>query len=462
MKKRTLSLLLAGALVAGLLAACGGGSGSSTAADASASAVSTPAGAGSEADAPAPSGDTTNIEFWYHDGNPTSNPIFEELIKRFEEQNPEYTVEYVGLPADSYLQKYNTAIATNTVPDVASIRDMDLSAFVNQDALMAFDDTLADFDQSANLNAAVLDAVRSAAIDGKLYCLPQYITMDIAWYNKAKMGELDIQPPATLDEFMALCEEYADPAAGGYFYSLRGGGGSMENLFDFMFTYANEYSLFDEAGNCVLADEKFVEALDTYASIYWNGWTSKDSVTNGFKEMVAEFGSGTSMYMNHNSSSLAEHQTNLGEGNFMNALSPANSEGITVTKDLSFCGYGTFNGSKNVEGARKFAEFLVSQEAASYLCQTEGRIPINDLIYEEDWYKNDEYMQVYRGILEDPDVRFLTHAIWLTQWNEFRTNLQEPGFQAVLLQERTSADVLAEWAEYLTTAQQEYLASNNS
>lgn len=459
MKKKTLSLLLASTLLAGMLAACSGGADSTPPADAGDAPASD--AASGEADAPA-GGDATNIEFWYHDGNPTSNPIFEELIKRFEEQNPGYTVEYVGLPSDSYLQKYNTAIATNTVPDVASIRDMDLSAFVNQEALMSFDESLDSFEQAGSMNAAVLDAVRSCAIDGKLYCLPQYITMDIAWYNKAKMEELGVDVPTSQSDFLALCEEYADPAAGSYFYSLRGGGGSMENMFDFIFTYANEYSLFDEEGNCVLADEKFVEALDAYASIYWNGWTSKDSVTNGFKEMVAEFGSGTSMYMSHNSSSLAEHQTNLGEGNFMNVLAPANDEGISVTKDLSFVGYGIFNGSENVEGARKFAQFLVSQEAASYLCQAEGRIPINELIYEEDWYKDDAYMQVYRGILEDPNVRFLTHAIWLTQWNEFRSNLQEPGFQAVLLQEKTSAEVLAEWAEYLTSAQQEYLASNNS
>lgn len=456
MKKRTCSLLLAGILLAGALSACGGGAQSGAAGSAE-SAVSETAPAES---VPAASGEASDIVFWYHDGNPTSNPIFEELIGRFETQNPQYRVEYVGLPSDSYLQKYNTAVATNTVPDVVSIRDMDISAMVNQDALMAFDDMLPGFDQAANLNAAVLDAVRSCAIDGKLYCLPQYITMDISWYNTAKTGEAGIEAPKTIDEFLSLCEQYADAANNSYFYSLRGGGGSMENMFDFIFTYANEYSLFDEEGNCVLNNGKFEAALDAYAGIYWNGWTSKDSVTNGFKEMVAEFGSGTSMYMNHNSSSLAEHQKNLGDGNFMNVLSPANSEGIAVTKDLSFTGYSLFNSANNADGGMEFAKFLVSQEAASYLCQAEGRIPINELIYEEDWYKGDAYMQVYKGILEDPNVRFLTHAIWLPQWNEFRSKLQEPGFQAVLLKEKTSAEVLNEWAEYLTAAQQEYLTSN--
>lgn len=402
------------------------------------------------------------IEFWYHDGNPTSNPIFEELIKRFEEKYPQYEVNYVGLPSDSYLQKYNTAVATNTVPDVVSIRDMDISSFVNQDALMCLDDVYDAFEEKDHLNEAAVEAVKTCAIDGKIYCMPQYITSDISWVNTAKLEENGIEVPATLDEFLEDCEKYADADNGTYFYSLRGGAGSMENMFDFIFTYADQDSLFDEEGNCVLSQPIFAEALDKYASIYWNGWTSKDSVTNGFKEMVAEFGSGTSMYISHNSSSLAEHKKNLGEGNFMNVIAPANSNGNVVTKDLSFTGYSVMNNAKNVEGAIAFIEYLVSAEGASYLCEQEGRVPINDLIYEEEWYKNDEYNKVYQEMLTADNVKFLPHAIWLTQWNEFRSKYQEPGFQAVLMKERTSEEVLKEWADYLTDAQKEYLAAAQS
>lgn len=400
------------------------------------------------------------IEFWYHDGNPTSNPIFEELIKRFEEKYPQYEVEYVGLPSDSYLQKYNTAVATNTVPDVISIRDMDMSSFINQEALMCVDDVYEAFEEKDHLSEAAIEAVRSTALDGKLYCMPQYITSDISWCNTQMLEEKGIEVPKTLDEFMKYCEEYADPENGTYFYSLRGGAGSMENMFDFIFTYADQNSLFDEEGNCVLSEPVFAEALDLYASIYWNGWTSKDSVTNGFKEMVAEFGSKTSMYISHNSSSLAEHKKNLGEGNFANVIAPANSNGNVVTKDLSFIGYAIMDGAKNKEGATAFINYLVSCEAASYLCEQEGRVPINDLIYEEEWYKNDTYNKVYQEMLQADNVKFLPHAIWLTQWNEFRSKYQEPGFQAVLMKERTSEEVLKEWADYLTAAQKEYLEAS--
>ncbi|MCI9133842.1 MAG: sugar ABC transporter substrate-binding protein [Lachnospiraceae bacterium] len=449
--KKIMGLLLAGVMGATMLGGCG-----SNDAGSPGSGTNTSGSEGQEASA----GEKQTIEFWYHDGNPTSNPIFEELIKRFEDKYPQYEVKYVGLPSDSYLQKYNTAVATNTVPDVVSIRDMDVSSFVNQDALMCLDEVYDSFSEKENLNQAVIDATRMCSIDQKLYCMPQYITADISWCNTQRMEEEGIPVPATLEEFLKDCEEYADPEGGKYFYSLRGGAGSMENLFDFIFTYADQDNLFDEEGNCVLSQPVFAEALDLYAGIYWNGWTSKDSVTNGFKEMVAEFGSKTSMYISHNSSSLAEHKKNLGEGNFANVIAPANAQGNVVTKNLSFTGYSVMENAKNKEGAVAFIEYLVSCEGASYLCEQEGRVPINNLIYEEEWYKNDSYNNVYQELMEADNVKFLTHPVWLPQWNEFRSKYQEPGFQAVLLKEKTSEQVLQEWADYLSAAQKEYLEAN--
>ena len=116
-KKSVWCLLMAGMLAAGSMAGCSTGSGDQ----------------GAEKDSQeTASGEKETIEFWYHDGNPTSNAIFEEVIKGFEEKYPQYEVKYVGLPADSYLQKYNVAVATDSVPDVVSMRDMDLSSFAEQ------------------------------------------------------------------------------------------------------------------------------------------------------------------------------------------------------------------------------------------------------------------------------------------------------------------------------------------
>ncbi|MCU6747467.1 sugar ABC transporter substrate-binding protein [Faecalicatena acetigenes] len=434
-KKKVISILLTGVLLTGMLAGCG---------------------AKGEESA---SKDKETIEFWYHDGNANSNAIFEKLIAQFEEENPEYKVEYVGLPSDSYLQKYNTAIATNTVPDVASIRDQDVSTLINQGALSCVEEDFNSFEEKDHIAENALNAIRNCSTDGKLYCLPQYTQPQVYWYNTTLMKEKGVEIPKTIDEFMQDCETYADADNGTYFYSLRGGAGSLDNMLDFIFTYANQDQLFDEEGNCVLSDPIFTEALEAYASIYWNGWTSKDSVSNSYKEMVAEFGSGTAMGIANNSSALAENINNLGEGNFTNALAPANKEGVVVTKDVPFLGYTVFEGAKNREGGVKFLEFLVSHDAVSYFCEKDGRVPVNDLVYEDEWYQDNTYMPVYEEMMSSKDVKFLARPLWLPEWNEFLTKVQEPGLQAVLLKEKTAEEVLQEWAEYLTAAQKGYLES---
>lgn len=87
-------------------------------------------------------------------------------------------------------------------------------------------------------------------------------------------------------------------------------------------------------------------------------------------------------------------------------------------------------------------------------------MPVNDLVYEDEWYQNDAYMSVYEEIMNSENVKFLARPLWLPQWNEFLTKVQEPDLQAVLLKEKTSEEVLQGWAEYLTAAQKEYLESN--
>ena len=404
-------------------------------------------------------GEVTKITYWHWDGNPTSMPIYQELVKRFMAKNPDIQVDFVGFPAESYLQKYNIAIATNSVPDAAGVRDMDIASLYNQNALEPLNSRFNSWNEKRNISKNVLDSAKVLAPNGKLYALPFFVTMDTAWYNTKLFNQNGVKAPQTIDEFMKLCEKYANVKDGKYFFSLRGGPGSLENLWDFIFSYAGTNVIFDAQGNCKINDSRFVKGFELYASIYWNGWTSKDSITNSFKEMVAEFGTGTSMYIYHNSSSLPEHLKNLGQGNFMNAPQLAGPKGIRVTKAPSFCGPVIFKDSKNKNAAWKFISYLASAEGASYLCEREGRVPVNSGVYDDKRYQKDVYLKTYGEVLKDPKTKILVHPQWLPQWSEFRAKVQEPDLQAVLLKKKSPKEVLDNWAALLTQYQKEYLKS---
>lgn len=399
------------------------------------------------------------IVYWHFDGNPTSTPIYQELAKRFMKQNPDIEVEYVGFPASSYYQKYNIAIATNSTPDAAGLKENECSGLLIQNVFEPLDRQFNAWKEKGNIDKSILRVERSESPDGKLYFLPFFKTQETVWYNKKLFAQNGIEPPKTINEFMKLCEKYADPKNGKYFFSLRGGSGSIDNLWTFIFSYAGTDKVFDASGNCKMNGAKFVKGLELYASIYWNGWTSRDSITNSFKEMVMEFGSGTSMYIYHNSSSEPEHIKNLGASNVMNTFHPAGPAGISVAKAPTFSGPAIFKASKHKDAAWKFISYLASAEGASYLCEKEGRLPVNSGVYSDEWYEKDPFLKMYRDIAKNSKMKFAIEPVWLPQWLEFRSKVQEPDFQAVLLKKKTPKEALDRWASLLTQYQKEYLAS---
>ena len=196
--------------------------------------------------------DVTTIDFWYHDGNDVSNAYWQEIIAKFEEKYPEYKVNYTGLPVESSMTKYTTAVATGTAPDVVDLRDTDIATMVGMGCVTELTDIVSGFEEAAHYNQAGLDVTRSFANDGGLYCLPIYSTLNICWADTALMDEKGIEIPTTQEELLEDCEKYADPDNNKYFFSLRGGSGCTENIFDFIFTYANVDHMFEEDGTCVL------------------------------------------------------------------------------------------------------------------------------------------------------------------------------------------------------------------
>lgn len=199
---------------------------------------------------------------------------------------------------------------------------------------------------------------------------------------------------------MDYCKKYADKSKGEYYFTLRGGSGSAENLFMFLMSYAGVTSFFQEDGTCNLSNPKIAEGLDVYANLY--------------------------------------------------------KDGIAVCKAPSFMGAAAFKGTKHPEEATLFVEYLASAVGAGYADITEGRVPVNKGIYEQDWYKENPYYQVYAKFAEQ-GVKFAEFPFWLDGYNEYAKTTITADFQAVLHGEKQATDVCNSWANDLTKMQQAYL-----
>lgn len=457
MKKLT-ALMLAAAMAAGC-AGCG-----------SAPQKTDPAGTqaqasgGGEAEKPAGTaagGEKEIVEFWYHAADEKTNEIYEGLFERFNSSQDQYEARYTGFANKDFPDKFAMAIATDTMPNVVSLGFSNVMTYVAQDALVDVNRYFDSWEDKDKIVPSMVNTLKDLA-GGPLYGIPYNYNQDVSWYNTRFFEENNIQVPKTQKEFLALCQQYANPDEGTYFFSLRGVK-PYDNLLGWLFTWTDGGgyggSYFDENGTCIINKPEFAEALDAYASIYKNGWVSGDCVNNNFNEMVAEFGSQTAMYIMHNSSSKTSHLNNLGDGNFGVAKALANDQGRYYTSAIQPQLYAVTNTKGqdgDYTGAFELIKFLSSAEVIEEIDQKTGRIPVNKDNYDDTWFVEDKYMPLYQEIITDENFIQIQNPYWLTTYFNFINNDMTADFQAVLLGEMTSQEALGRWADFLTKEQAAY------
>lgn len=454
------------AMVSALVAGCGGGGSSApaetTAAAATEAAAETTAAEAEETEAAAPSGDKQTLEFWYHSSDPVTDEYYESYFEKLNQEQDQYEVVYTSFSFTDFQEKFQMAVSTNTMPDVVSLGFSNIAAFTAQDSLLPLDDYVDQISNYKNIDEGLLKGMISIG-DGVLYGLPFAYNQEVSWYNVQKFEENGIEVPTTQSEFLDLCEKYADPDNSSYFYSMRAVR-PYDSLVAWLWTYTDglgyEGSWFDENGKCILGAPEFAEALDVYANIYKNNWVSGDSINNNYDQIIAEFGSGVSMYIVHNSSSESTHRSNLGEGNFAAARVLANDKGRYFASGLQpnvFC-IPNQGDDHDYTGAIWLMDLLLSEEVDGGLCENLGRVPCNTLIEKQDWYANDTEMMLYASYLADENYVQINHPYWLPDFSTFITDDMTADFQAVLMNEMSAQDCVSKWAETIDEYQAEYLA----
>lgn len=402
------------------------------------------------------------VQLWYHSGDAVTDAYYEDVFAKLNASQDKYTYEYTSFAFSDFQEKFQMAVMTNTMPDVVSLGFSNIATFVAQNSIRALDAYMDQIPNAAKVDEALTLNMKSLG-NGVLYGLPFAYNQEVAWYNTKLFAENGIEAaPATQKEYLELCEKFANKEAGTYFASLRAVR-PYDALLAWLFTYTDGLgyngSWFDENGKCIMGDEKFAEALDAYASVYKNGWVSGDSVNNNYAEIVAEFGSGVSMYIVHNSSSEKKHRENLGEGNFAPARVLANDEGRYYASGLQpnvFC--VTEQGDDHdYSGALALLNELLSTEVNGGMCEAVGRVPVNAEVTEQDWYKNSANMMLAASYLSDPNYVQILNPYWLSDFSNMITTDMTADFQALLMGEMTAQECVTKWADTVDEYQAEYL-----
>lgn len=249
MKKKAISVLLAGLMGLSLLAGCGGsnsGENSSSKADANTSA------AGSEDNS---KGEDITISLWTvftgSDGD-----VLREIIDNYNETNQDgITVEIDIMDNDTLQSKLPSAVTSGTGPSFVLVGIEYIQEYAENGMIEPIDD----FWEATGTNEDNYyeNVVAKSYVDGTLYGVPMQYNLQYLYYNKDLFEEAGIDSvPSTFDELAEDARALTDKNAGRY-------GLAMPSDFGYYVQYlwGNGGDVIDTSTGEVLLDSQ--ENIDT-------------------------------------------------------------------------------------------------------------------------------------------------------------------------------------------------------
>ena len=387
--------------------------------------------------------------------SPQRTEILEGMIAKFEEANPDVSVEVTSLPWGQAFEKLATMVQGGQIPDVVEMPDRWLSLYANNDQLVDLGSYMEGWADAAELSDRAVQY--GSYVNDTMYMVPYGFYLRAMFWNKKLFAEAGLDgPPETMDDFMAASEAIS-ALEGKTGYCLRGGPGGANGYVMMMANMMGHDDYFDEEGNSNINSPEAIQGLQFLVDMYQKGYVPKDSVNWGFNEIVAGFYSGTCAMLDQDPDALIAIAERMDAEDFAVAPMPLGPAGKSFPT-IGYAGWSMFEASEHKDEAAALIGHLSSRESNLEWAKFVGVIPI------------------HQGAEQDPAFTGPQFEGWFTEMNDSRwkptvmpTYLEEfayfadvmavQGGQELLLGERTAEDVANEWATYLGDAQKKWLAA---
>ena len=366
--KKTLGILLAAAMLAAALAGCGGGAAS----------ASVPAGNPGPAPASTPAADPVQLAFF---GFKTGGEIGarEELIAKFNAENPDIVVSYEGLSnGGGYQDVLTTRLASGQGDDVFLANPNYLGKL--QEA--GYVEDLAGMAVVSNYSDLVKDLM---TIDGKVPGLAMELAVFGMYTNNDVLKAHGIGAPTNYAEFMAACETLKAAGVTPVVASAKDGTGI--GVFSSTKGLDGLYSAPDKAAQIAAINEgtqslaeTMIDGLELVSELKAKGYINAEQalVMAPAQDDITEFVKGNTAFMTGGGWSLAAIQEAAPGADITLGGVPVQEKDalVMVNAGVRVC----INKScENKEAAQRFVEFLTRTENLDeYVASQNAFTPLKD------------------------------------------------------------------------------------
>ncbi|MDR4890093.1 sugar ABC transporter substrate-binding protein [Fredinandcohnia sp. QZ13] len=358
--KKVLSVAMVFLLVLGVLAACG--SENSGAKD-------------SGSDSKKGGDEKATVEFWTISLQPTFNDYFNDLIAKYEEENPNVKIDWKDFPYDAVQNKLLTSIASKQAPDVVNLNTELANQMASKGALVDFNQQLTD-----EQKGIYFEGIYNSTAQGEgVYALPWYTGIPVLYINTelAEKAGLDINtPPATKADLADWGKQIQDKTgAFGYVFTME-----TRSILEEGFKIV-------EGDKAVFNNDEVKEYIQSNIDLIGDGVIPKD--IPAFDKQVQLFGS-EQVAMIISSSSFINQLKTASPDVYEKTIAvpaPLGKAGIRFTNSMNLV---VPKDSKNVDAATAFAHYVTNDASQLAFSEVASTLPsTKEAAKNEFFYKND-------------------------------------------------------------------------
>ncbi|GAB4071756.1 sugar ABC transporter substrate-binding protein [Angustibacter speluncae] len=194
-----------------------------------------------------------------------------ELVKEFEDANPDVTVDVTAVPWDSAHDKFTTAIAAGETPDAAMVGSTWMGEF---SGLGALDPTPPSIDSGDFFEGAW----GTTEVDGTSYGVPWYVETRVVYYRTDLAEQAGwTEPPTDWDGLKQMASDMQSKAGAEWGIGMQAGGtGSWQTVMPFAWSNGAELTK-DDGTAYNFDDPKTAEAVEYYQSFFTDGISDKNA-----------------------------------------------------------------------------------------------------------------------------------------------------------------------------------------
>ena len=312
--------------------------------------------------------------------DPAPKAAFEWIINKFEEENPDVTVEWNLFDHEGYKQSIRNFLNTNP-PDVANwYAGNRMLPFVRAGLFEDVSDIWADSGWvDGNLSENMEHAKKSMTIGGKQWGIPYTYYQWGVYYRKDIFEKLSIPVPTTWDEFLSACEILKGfgitPITIGSKYLWTTAG-----VFDYLNLRTNGYEFHMDLtlGKVPYTDPRVQAVFDKWDDLTKPGYFLENHAALSWQEALAPMVNGdAAMYVMGNFAVAPLKEAGLTDDTLGFFQFPEITPGIPMAEEAPTDTVHIPALAKNKTDAKRFLIFMSRADVQEEVNKILGQLPIN-------------------------------------------------------------------------------------